>query len=245
MTIGLLGYGRFGRLVADLLAKRVNVVVWDPSRPRRTRPGKRVKWGTLEQVARQRIVLLAVPISTMRPVLRRIRPLVVPGSLVVDVCAVKSLPVRWMAAMLPPDISLLGTHPLFGPDSYSGTLRGHRIVLCPVRGPGRIVRDAKRLLAREGLTVEVMDPDDHDRMMADTVFLTQCVGRAVAAAGLAATPGGTVFYRQLRSMVDVARNDSEELFLDMWRFNRHARTVARRLGMGWNHLQHLLTSSSL
>jgi prephenate dehydrogenase len=244
VTIGLIGYGRFGRLLAALLAAQVDVIVWDRAATRPALPRKRVKWGSVEQVARQRIVLLAVPVSSLRAVLRRIRPLLVPGSLVIDVCAVKVQPVRWMSSMLPPDISLLGTHPLFGPDSYTGTLRGHRIVLCPVRGPGSIVTHARRVLKRAGLIVDVMEPDDHDKMMAETVFLTQCVGRALHRAGLATLPGGTVFYRQLHAIADVARNDTEELFLDMWRYNRHAKAVARKIGLGWRRLEHLLTNSS-
>ena len=182
MTIGLIGYGRFGRLAATILASKTKVLVYDPSRMPSGRIDKRIGRGSLEEVARQRIVVLAVPVSVLREVLHRICTRVVPGSVLIDVCAVKSKPVQWMSSILPPEVHVLGSHPLFGPDSFDGTLKGHRIVLCPVRGPKRILREAHRLLRRAGLIVHVMTPDAHDQMMAETVFLTQFVGRVLGAA---------------------------------------------------------------
>lgn len=245
MTIGLIGYGRFGRVAAGILARKGNVVVWDPSLARHGSLGRRVSSVSLAAAAGQSLVVLAVPVSGLRSVLQQIRTAVKPGATVVDVCAVKVQPVRWMRALLPRSVSILGTHPLFGPDSYTGSLGGHRIVLCPVRGPEAEVRAARRLLTQAGLAVSVMSPDAHDRMMAETVFLTQYVGRLVAMARLGRTKGGTVHYRHLQSIVSVARNDSEQLFLDMWRYNPHAQKVARRLTAGQKRIGRLLTSPSL
>ncbi len=240
MTIGLIGYGRFGRLAAGVLARRANVVVWDPRLRRKGRLARRVLSTTLEEVARQPVVVLAVPVSALRELLTRVRSYVSPGALVLDVCAVKSVPLRWMSAALPPGVSIIGTHPFFGPDSYNGTLEGHRIVLCPVRAPRRLLMQVRRVLRESGLHVEIMTPDAHDRTMAETVFLTQFVGRLLAAARLAGTEGWTVHSRRLRSIVDVARNDSRELFLDMWKYNPHARAIVRRFGLGWRRLERLL-----
>ena len=238
MTVGIIGYGRFGRLAASLIAPHVDVVVHDPALRRRPAGSTALTRGSLADAAGQEVVVLAVPVSTLRNVLRQMRPLVAPGALVADVCAVKVLPVQWMARMLPQDVSVLGTHPMFGPDSCDGVLEGHRILVCPVRG--KAANRAIRLLRRSGLTVSVVDPDAHDRIMAETVFLTQCVGRIVAEAGLGLRDEGTIHYRRLRSIVTVARNDTPELFHDMWLYNRHARNVARRVGLGWRHIERQL-----
>ncbi|HEX9006422.1 MAG TPA: prephenate dehydrogenase/arogenate dehydrogenase family protein [Bacteroidota bacterium] len=240
MTVGVIGFGRFGRLAATLIAPHAPVVVHDPSPVRLPRGVRGMRRGSLAEAARAEIVLLATPVSALCEVLKRIHPLLAPGSLVADVCAVKVLPVRWMDRLLPADVTVLGTHPLFGPDSYAGTLAGHTVFLCPVRGRQAALTAAKDLLRRAGLTVRVIDPDRHDRLMAETVFLTQFVGRLVAAGGLGKGDEGTLHYRHLRSIATVARNDTVELFLDMWRYNPHAHRVAQQLGFGWKEVTRLL-----
>jgi len=199
---------------------------------------------SLEETAAQKIVLLAVPVSALRDVLRMIRPLVKPPSTVIDVCAVKAGPVQWMASLLPKGVTAIGCHPFFGPDSYGGSLKGHRVVLCPVRGSREVQRKMKSLLRRAGLQVDTMTPDAHDRRMAETVFLTQLVGRSLASAHLGEDEGWTVHSRRLRSIVAVARNDSDQLFVDMWKYNPHAREVARRFGKGWQDIRRLLDGST-
>jgi prephenate dehydrogenase len=149
-----------------------------------------------------------------------------------------------MRTMLPRSVSILGSHPLFGPDSFTGTLKGHRIILCPVRGPAALVQSARQALTKAGLSVTVMTSEAHDRMMAETVFLTQLVGRVLHMARLEGAEGWTVHYRHLQSIVAVARNDSEQLFLDMWRFNPHARIIVRRFRSGVTKLHRLLASPS-
>ncbi len=244
MTIGLIGYGRFGRLAAAILTRKTDVVVWDPALTRKGRLSRRLISGTLEEVAGQSVVLLAVPVSALQGVLRRIRPFVVEGAIVIDVCAVKAQPVRWMLSILPPGVSVIGSHPFFGPDSYDGSLKGHRVVLCPVRGSDRMVRTITALLRKSGLVVEIMTPAAHDRKMAETVFLTQFVGRLLALTHLGESEGWTVHSRRLASIVGVARNDSRELFLDMWRYNPYARSIGRRFGVGFRRMQRLLDSST-
>jgi len=64
-------------------------------------------------------------------------------------------------------------------------------------------------------------------MAAETILATQYVGRLVAHAGLSRWPAVTANYARLVTMVDIARRDSRDLFVDMARFNPHGRAVAR------------------
>ena len=236
MTVGIIGYGRFGSLAASLIAREAKVVVYDR---RRVLPGTLpagVVRGSLQQVASQRVVILAVPVSSLQSILEAIRSFVKPGSLFIDVCAVKKLPIRWMKAMLPRTVEILGTHPLFGPDSCEGNVKGLRVVMCPVRGDEKTWRTVRRVLTRKGVVVSEMPPDAHDRMVARTVFLTQSIGRMLTAAHLAEESGGTVHFGHLRSIANVAARDSEQLFLDMYRYNPHARTMVQTLGAAWERL---------
>ena len=228
-VIGLIGYGRFGKLAARLCARAATVYVYDP----RTRPGGARQSGIrvreLHEVASQDVVILAVPVSALVAVLRKITTHVRPGALIVDVCAVKVWPVRWMKQLLPDSVSIIGSHPLFGPDTVRESVAGHRVVLVPARVSRTSFRTVIRLLRSHGLEVDVMDPEGHDRMIAHTLLVTQFVGRMVGKARLPLWNGSTRTYEILRSLVGVAERDSEQLLVDMWRFNPYAARVSRAL----------------
>jgi prephenate dehydrogenase len=228
-TIGLIGYGRFGRLAARYLSRRATVLVYDSRRGSRPTGGTRVRPATLRQVASLPVVVLAVPISDLRATLRRIAPLCVPGALVMDVCTVKQEPIRWMRRILPRHVAVVGSHPLFGPDSDTGSLRGQRIVLCPARVSKRMLSSIRSTLQAEGLIVETMTPGSHDRMVAETIVLSHFIGRMIDGARLTRHAGATAAYRHLQSVVDVATHDSFQLLHDLWTFNPHSRPVLRRL----------------
>ena len=226
-TVGLIGYGRFGRLAARYMATSADVIVSDRGTGHRSGGG--VRHGAFAEVAAQPVVVLAVPISSMRGVLRRMRKHVTPGALVLDVCSVKVLPVRWMKNLLPPAVSIVGMHPLFGPDSDTGTLRGQRVVLCPVRARPSQLRALRRIAVRRGIRLCLMTPRDHDRLMAETLLVSHYVGRLVPAAGIRMRAWSTPSYDHLRGLVDVAGNDTRGLFRDMWKFNPYGRRLAARL----------------
>jgi prephenate dehydrogenase len=225
VKIGLIGYGRFGKLAADLLSRRVQVVVADRARPRLRRARRNIRAVSVAEAASQEIVLLAVPVSGMKSVLRQIRKHVRPGTLVVDVCAVKAKPASWMKTILPRTVEILGSHPLFGPDSCRGSLKGHTVVLCPVRIRRQRLARITRALNGERIRTLVMLPDRHDRMVAETIFLTQYVGRLVGLARLTRWKGVTVHYDRLQSVVEAAIHDSPRLFLDMRKYNAHGAGV--------------------
>src|SRR5512136_288369 len=86
---------------------------------------------SFDRVIASDLILLAVPISTVEAVCRDMASLLKPGQLVVDTCSVKEKPVRMMLAELPEYVQILGTHPLFGPDSGKKGIAGLKITLCP------------------------------------------------------------------------------------------------------------------
>jgi len=229
VTIGLIGYGRFGKFAAEHLAKRAHVLVFDVKRNRGKFPSRRIRAADLQHVAAQRVVVLAVPISALQATLRAIAPLVMPGSLIIDVCSVKMHPVRWMKALLPPTVFILGTHPLFGPDSATASLRSHRVVVCPVRIARGVLSTVRQHLGAVGVVCTTMTPEAHDRFMAETLLLAQCVGRVVAQTDVRHHPYGTASYERLMNLAQTADNDTRELFHDMVKYNPYAVGVLRRL----------------
>lgn len=228
-------------LAGELISRWSDVLFWDPriggSKRRKSPLRNRIFFGSRAEAAGQEYVLLAMPVSEMEGVLRSIVAHLRRGALVADVCAVKRIPCSLLKRWVPKGVLAVGTHPLFGPDSYSGTLTGHRIIVCPAQPDGKALSRVRRLLGSTGADIEVMSPVAHDRLMAKTVFLTQCVGRWLAGAGLGRITGTTVHYEHLRSIINVAMNDSAGLFEDMWRFNPSTRDVVRKLGRSWDLME--------
>ena len=109
--IGIIGFGRFGRLMAGYLARDYKIKAFNRSDKTEAMIGMGAEPATLKDVCRQETVILSVPISYMRETLKRIAPLLQPGTLVIDVCSVKVYPVGWMKELLPPRSHCWGRTP--------------------------------------------------------------------------------------------------------------------------------------
>jgi len=221
--IGLVGLGRFGALAARYLAKDFRVYVFSRSQPI---DAIRAVGGTpasLPEVCAQPYLILCVPISAMPATLRGIAPLVHPGTLVIDVCSVKIKPVQWMQNILPHHAQILGTHPMFGPDSAADSLVGRKLVLCPVRLPAGRQRRIGNYLIDKKLEVIEATPETHDRQIAVSLSLTHFIGRSMAAFGAESLAIDTEGYRRLVYTLGVVEHDSWQLFVDMHRYNPFAR----------------------
>lgn len=177
---------------------------------------------TLEEVCRSQVIILSVPISAVLPVCRRIAPMLGEGQTVIDTCSVKSRPVQWMVDSLPDTVGILGTHPLFGPDSGKEGIGGLKIAVCPVRIDRRLYREICGFLQRLGLIVIEATPEDHDRQIAlsQAIFhlIAQAMGRLDWGTKPISTPGPDAFYR----LVKTVQKDTDQLFLDMERENPFA-----------------------
>ena len=236
--IAIIGYGRFGRLAARYIVKYRPVCVADTRRTIRVEPTtERV---SIKEAASRRIILLAVPINKIRSAIGAIAPYLKPGTVVCDVCSVKERPVQWMKKLLPKHTIILGTHPLFGPDSVSGGLKGKSIVLCPVRISPVKLRRIARFLKSHGLETHTMSAAKHDRLMAETLFLTQFIGHGLLTLRLPGPEISTQNYRLLMHVAQTTGKDSDELFRDMYQYNRYARQIPNRIMREFQKLREAL-----
>jgi prephenate dehydrogenase len=232
--IGIVGFGRFGALTARYLAQDYVVHVSSESRSAAEIAAVGASKASLETVCAQPYVVLCVPISAMRRTLSDIAPRIVPGTVVIDVCSVKTYPVEWMRSILPDHTAILGTHPMFGPDSAADALDGRKMVLCNVTTPGDVYRKIKAYLAGKGLDIIETSPEAHDRQIAVSLSLTHFIGRSLAEFGADKLPIDTEGYRRLTYTLEVVENDTWQLFQDMHRFNPYARE-ARQAFMAAMH----------
>jgi prephenate dehydrogenase len=224
VEIGIIGYGRFGQFAGEHLRKDFQVVVYDR---KRIRCPKGIRRGSLEEAASRPLLLLCVPISTISTICLEIKPYLTPGQLIIDTCSVKEEPLQEMNRRLPKFVEILGTHPLFGPDSARNGVRGLKIVLCPVRC--RRVSKVKAWLEAKGLEVIVTTPTRHDFEMSKSQALFHFLARGVAETGIRvgrlSTPGPTKVFEDFRDV----QNDSVQLFQDLHRMNRFTAAVRQEL----------------
>ncbi len=221
--IGIIGFGRFGQLMARYLAKNFEVFVYN----RRGKEELITEAGAVpvsfDEACRQKVVILSVPISTMKDTLVRIAPLLRPDAIVSDVCSVKVYPVQWMREILPESVMILPTHPMFGPDSAAQSLLDRKIVLCRDRISDARYDKAKSWMKSKGLIVIETTPADHDRQIAVSLSLTHFIGRSLEEFGAGELIIDTEGYKRLLHILGVVTHDTWQLFQDMHHYNPYAK----------------------
>lgn len=225
MKIGLIGYGRLGKLAAHYLGQDCDLLVHDQSGNYQGHNPKRMKPSSLEEVCQAPIVILAVPISQLADLCRSISSLLKEQTLVVDVCSVKVKPMEQMNELLPKHVQILGTHPMFGPDSAAKTVFGSKIVLCPQRMEAELLANIRNYLETHGLKVIEVDPHEHDRQMSSSLLMTHMIGRTLMQLQAKDLEIDTKGYRRLMKILEVVENDSWQLFKDMNDYNPYASSM--------------------
>lgn len=223
-TLGILGFGSFGQFMAKTLSPYFSISVWDLADRSQTAHSLGLQWGTREEVLAQELVCLAVPVQFLEAVLTEVRHRFIPGTLVFDVSSVKVKPVELMTAFLPPEVEIIATHPLFGPESGKNGIQGLQIACCPVRS-SRFACFTEFLSTRLGLRVIETTPAAHDQAMAYVQALTHLVGKTLHALKIPELELETVAYRHLLEIEKLLGNDSEALFQTIQRENPFAEAI--------------------
>jgi prephenate dehydrogenase len=170
----------FARFFKD---KGFDVVVWGPSGKTNVaaKMGVRYAHEMMNEVKKSDIVMLSVPIEKTVEVIRQVAHLMKPGSLLMDVTSLKSEPMKAMTIHAPLSVEVIGTHPLFGPTMP--TLKGQTIILTPAKGRSETwLPRMKSLFESDGARIEVLDPEEHDEIMAVVQALTHFAYIGIGAA---------------------------------------------------------------
>jgi prephenate dehydrogenase len=232
VEIGIIGFGRFGKLLAKYLKDDFSLSIFDnhiTPKDKKLYTSTKIKFSALEETAEKEIIILTVPISSFAGVLNKIKENVHSGSLIIDVCSVKEYPVKMMKKILPENLQILGTHPLFGPDSASDTLKGKKIILCPVRIPHKRYLDIAKYLVSKGLIIIKTTPEEHDQQTAWTLCLTHFIGNTLAEVNIMPQKLDTLTFRELLHIKETVTNDTIELFYDMQTYNPYAKKMREKV----------------
>jgi prephenate dehydrogenase len=226
--VALLGYGRFGAALGTLLREAdIEIAALDPHAPV---PGE-VRAGSLGELVRgAEIIIVAVPVPSMRAAFEALRPLLSPDQIVVDVGSVKLTPSRAMAEIFGQSTPWVATHPLFGPISLARGERPLVAVVCPNPEHPAAVSRVAALFERIGCTVVLEDADAHDRTMAWTHALAFFVAKGMLDAGAPMNaPHAPPSFHALARTVEAARSDAGHLYAALHRENPYAAEARKRL----------------
>lgn len=228
MKIGLIGTGAFGAFMLQHLAPHFEVLIYDPHQDtsRIASDFEHVRAASLESFAECRLIILSVPVQKIAAALHALRPHLTPGTTVIDVASVKVKPVRELLSLLPDNVSIVGTHPLFGPQSGKNGIAGLNLAICPVRGTyHRVIKN----FCRKTLNLNVIDttPECHDREMAFVMGVTHLIGRAIARLDKPDIQQTTKSFERIMEAVDMVKDDSLALFAAIERENPYVEAVKK------------------
>lgn len=219
-TIGIIGFGSFGKFLAEKLSTDYNIRVYSQS----GQTGELI--AGLATVASSSYLVLAIPLDAYEGVLNEIKPLISKSTVVVDVCSVKVQPMSCIAKLLPGQPTV-ATHPLFGPESANIDLAGHTMVFCPELSDPDALRDVVGMAEMLKLRVINMSADDHDREMALLQGLTFFIAHALKDLKLHEQKLSTPSFDKLLQLAKLEQNHSIELFQTIQQGNVFTDTIRR------------------
>lgn len=226
-TLGIIGFGAFGRLAGAHLAPHFDICIHDVEQIDDADIDFRFNQMPIARVAACDVVLLCVPVQAMEATIIAIAPHVRPGATVIDVASVKVLPSRWLQQHLPPATHIVATHPLFGPQSAARDgIVGRQLVICPIRGDQHLKVAA--MGEALGLRVRLVTAENHDREMAYVQALTHLIGRTLAQMDIPDEALKTQSYQHLLDLTGLIGTDSFALFSAIQTLNPHAPPIVER-----------------
>lgn len=222
--LGLIGFGSFGQFITPILSKYFKLSVYDFVDKSVESKNLGVTFSSLEEVTSKEYLIYCVPVQYLESVLKQTSELVNPKAVCIDVSSVKVKPIALMKKYLPETVEIVGTHPLFGPQSGKNGIQELNMVLCPVRT--NKVRNFERFLSNVlQLNVLVRTPELHDKQMAYVQALTHFIGRAVNGMDIPDVEQKTPAYQYLLNIKKNLGADSIDLFQTIENENPYAKEV--------------------
>lgn len=201
MKIGIIGAGSFTKFIAPILEKYFEVKIYDRSGVEKFSENENLDY-----------LIFSVPLQSIEEVCRKIQNHVSEKTILVDVTSVKVEPLKILKQHFLNN-KILGTHPIFGPQSGKNGIEHLPIVLCNVSLPEDEYEKVKSFLEHD-LKLKVIEktPGQHDREMAYVQGLSHFIGRVLSIMDIQDYETGTKSYKQLIQLKELLQNDSWELY---------------------------------
>jgi len=237
------GAGKMGRWFVDfLLSQGFAVEVSDPGG---APPGSRDIGDFRTAELSHDFIVVAAPLGIADTVLRDLAQCTLTG-VVFDIGSLKSPLRQSLRALRTAGVRVTSLHPMFGPNTE--LLSGRHVIFVDL-GDATALEEARALFASTMAEQIVMDPDEHDRLIAYVLGLSHAVNiaffSALACSGEAAPRlarlSSTTFDAQLEVASRVAE-ESPELYFEIQRLNDHGRESLDALERAVSELRRVVDS---
>lgn len=236
-SIGIIGFGRFGKVLHRLLQDDFEVIAYDADKNAFKGVTHVTRAEDVQEVfLKCKTVFYAVPISKFEPIIFSHKTYF-DNHLLIDVLSVKVHPLKIFKKVLKNSSSrYLLTHPMFGPDSSKDGFKGLPIVF----DRGTSSRDEysfwKNIFETNGLRIVEMSAEEHDRIAANSHGTTHFVGRLLEQIDFKKTPIDTSGAKKLQEVMDLTVNDTWELFSNLQTYNPYTKDMRIKLGDAYDKL---------
>lgn len=222
--IGIIGFGNFGKFIAKHLVQAgFPVLVCDTVDKTRQAEEIRAKFVSLNEVCKSKIIILAMPMENLEETLHQIKDKLKPTTIILDVCSLKMFACEAMNRILPKNVEIIGTHPLFGPRSAPGSLAGMKIVLVNIRTSQETFQKIKNFCEKLNLKVILATAEEHDKQMAFSQALTHFIGQVMKKGEIKRVEMSTLTFDKIMDVVEIISKDSPSLFNNMQTMNPFAK----------------------
>ena len=165
----------FGRWIAEHLNDKFNITITSPNKDslKEVAQELNVNYNTnnVEAVQNANIVIFCVPIEYMVETIKEVAPHAPEGSLLMDVCSVKTEAAEALMEYAPENVEILPCHPMFGPRVPS--IERQIIVLTPIENRANSWLDrVKKYLTESECEIVITTPQEHDKYMSIVQGLT-------------------------------------------------------------------------
>ena len=197
------------------------------------------------------LIVLAVPILTMRATLKKMIAHTAPDAVVTDVGSVKGFVVRELEPLITGERALVAAHPVAG-NTTTGAVaadptlfRDRRVIITPsAKSTPAAINKIEQLWSETGACVEMMDATTHDELLARASHLPQIVASVLGAALADERVGDKIAVEYgaggLRDTTRLAAS-SWEMWRDIFMTNRDAIVEALKIyGATFTEFQRLV-----
>lgn len=244
-VVSVYGYGRFGKLWADILKEDFKVKVYSRRGLNKNEVSEGVEITTKEDLLNCDALFFCVSISALEQALIESKGFFNSNTIYFDTCSVKVNPVIWMKSHLPINSQIIATHPMFGPDSYYSTPDKLPMAMCNIRTEKQIFNDWVNYFNSKKITVEIMAPDEHDKLVAYSQGITHYIGRVLADLNLKPSKIDTLGYKKLLGIIEQTCNDNWQLFVDLQKYNPYTSQMREDLHVSIEKIYRYLKGNNL
>lgn len=187
-------------------------------------------------------VICCVPIQAYAETIHAVAPYISGSETVLwDICTVKQHTADILATYAD-EVRYICTHPMFGPSSYlkrGQSLANLRMVICDHTLWEETYTQTISRLWQLWLHLIYMTPDEHDRQLAETLFLTHYISQIVHQAWYIRRDIDTASFGWLMDAVESVSSDVE-LFRQVYLHNSYCREVVQRLDISQSQVDEML-----